>query len=337
MIVHQLIPSLSNQQIECWQQNSGTGTTQNPNSQHYLSLLVTSEDATSSNLESNQQTTLTNNIPPATVTNNRSLAAIFSFELEKPFQLPLFSGAILEEKPITAMYTNAKVDGHPIKLILDSDSAGSIITKQFMNQLSCQVDQTASTRIITADGATKMLIGEIDDFPIEVNGIITLIKVLNDNPKGKQKEELIWETDDLIWTNNEQEEPSSWEEEENTQANNTYILYTYGQQQSSTYCRPKLICIDCNKKLLSMGTCCDDNEEYQMATKFYCHACLIELGKWDNTPCLACGKTLLNKRMWNNISGRKRTCDVSCQYTIFISNWVEKRTPIEAAWRRAVQ
>ncbi|KAG9302509.1 hypothetical protein G9A89_007213 [Geosiphon pyriformis] len=109
----------------------------------------------------------------------------------------------------------------------------------------------------------------------------------NDNPKGKQKEELIWKTDDLTWTNNKQEEPLSWEwkekkgkgkerEEESTQANNTYIPYTYGQQQLLTYCRPKLICIDCSKKLSSMGTCCGDDEEYQMATKFYCHTCHVK-------------------------------------------------------------
>ncbi|KAG9304664.1 hypothetical protein G9A89_021444 [Geosiphon pyriformis] len=59
------------------------------------------------------------------------------------------------------MYTDAKVDGHPIKLILDSSSADSIITRQLMDQL-----------------VTKTPIGEIDDFLFEVNGIITPIKVL---------------------------------------------------------------------------------------------------------------------------------------------------------------
>ncbi|KAG9294998.1 hypothetical protein G9A89_017792 [Geosiphon pyriformis] len=143
-----------------------------------LEKFITPEDATSSNLESDQQTTLTNNIPPATVTNDGSLAVIFLFELEKPSQLLLFSGAILEEKPITVMYTNVKVDEHSIKLILDNGSAGSIITKQFIDQLSYQVDRAASARIITADGTTRMLIGKIDNFPIEVNSIITPIKVL---------------------------------------------------------------------------------------------------------------------------------------------------------------
>ncbi|KAG9289973.1 hypothetical protein G9A89_010279 [Geosiphon pyriformis] len=92
--------------------------------------------------------------------------AIFPFELEEPSDMLLFSRAALEEKLITAMYTDAKVNGHFIKLILDND------------QLGCRVNCTASARIITANEAIKTPIGKIDDFPIEVNGIIVLIKVL---------------------------------------------------------------------------------------------------------------------------------------------------------------
>ncbi|KAG9284455.1 hypothetical protein G9A89_014059 [Geosiphon pyriformis] len=62
------------------------------------------------------------------------------------------------------MYTDAKVDGHAIKLILNSGSAGNIIIKQLIDQL--------------ADGVTKTPIGEIDNFLIEVNGITVPIKVL---------------------------------------------------------------------------------------------------------------------------------------------------------------
>ncbi|KAG9285988.1 hypothetical protein G9A89_022664 [Geosiphon pyriformis] len=47
-----------------------------------------------------------------------------------------------------------------------------------MDQLSCQIDHAVSTCIITADKATKTPIGEIDDLPIEINGIIMSIKVL---------------------------------------------------------------------------------------------------------------------------------------------------------------
>ncbi|KAG9303802.1 hypothetical protein G9A89_018699 [Geosiphon pyriformis] len=160
------------------QWNSDTGYNQHPNSQNYLSLLVTSEDTQSNNPETNQHPTLTSNISPATISENKLLNTIFLFELEKLSTISLFSGAALEEKSITAMYTDAKVDGHSIKLILDNGSAGSIITKQLMDQLSCQVDHVASAWIITANRATKTPIDEIDDFSFEVNGIIIFIKVL---------------------------------------------------------------------------------------------------------------------------------------------------------------
>ncbi|KAG9284393.1 hypothetical protein G9A89_023650 [Geosiphon pyriformis] len=139
--------------------NSGTGNPQNPNAQHYLSLLVIPKDALLNNQEPNQHKSLTSNIPPTTITNNKSLATIFPFEFEETTPVLLFSGAALDTKPITVMYTDVKVDSHAIKLILD-------------------IDCTASTCIITADRATKILISEIDNFPFEVNGIIILIKVL---------------------------------------------------------------------------------------------------------------------------------------------------------------
>ncbi|KAG9286111.1 hypothetical protein G9A89_010125 [Geosiphon pyriformis] len=121
-------------------QNSGISATQNLNSQNYLSLLVIPENATTNHLGSNQQQALTNNIPPATLINDESLAAIFPFNLKETIKIPLFSGAALEEKPITTMYMNVKIDGHAIKLILDSGSASSIITRQLMNQLGYRVD-----------------------------------------------------------------------------------------------------------------------------------------------------------------------------------------------------
>ncbi|KAG9294460.1 hypothetical protein G9A89_001965 [Geosiphon pyriformis] len=221
------------------QQNLGAGQPQNPNFQNYLSLLVTPEDASTNNPAFAQKQLLTSNIPPVTITEDESLATIFPFKFKETTAMLLFSGAALEAKPITIMYTDVKVEGQFIKLILDS------------------VDQAASARIITTDEATKTPIGEIDNFPFEVNGIMTLIKVLvmevtqyqalvatcghfktpprekllikleekkekptwkayqvfwadadhnklllifswNDNPKEKQKEELTWETDNLI-------------------------------------------------------------------------------------------------------------------------------------------
>ncbi|KAG9303712.1 hypothetical protein G9A89_018609 [Geosiphon pyriformis] len=97
------------------------------------------KDAAFSKQKTNQKP-LTYNIPPTASTKDESLAAIFPFELEEITLVLLFSRAALDTKPITMMYTDAKVDGQYIKLILDSRSAGSIITKQLMDQLSHQVD-----------------------------------------------------------------------------------------------------------------------------------------------------------------------------------------------------
>ncbi|KAG9298851.1 hypothetical protein G9A89_015872 [Geosiphon pyriformis] len=113
------------------------------------------------------------------------------------------------------MYTDAKVDGHAIKLILNSRSADSIIIKQLMDQLSHQVDCAASTKIITANGVTKTLIGEIDNFLIEVIGITVSIKVLvmkttqyqalvGNNCLSKTNVTLDWTTQELQISQNSQ-------------------------------------------------------------------------------------------------------------------------------------
>ncbi|KAG9298563.1 hypothetical protein G9A89_018922 [Geosiphon pyriformis] len=112
------------------------------------------------------------NIPPATITEDTTLAAIFPFDINNLNTHSLFSGAAInQDKPIMALYTDARVGGIDIKLILDSRSAGSIITKQLIDQLGRQVDHATTARIITMDGNTKTLIGEIDNFPFEINGI----------------------------------------------------------------------------------------------------------------------------------------------------------------------
>ncbi|KAG9288108.1 hypothetical protein G9A89_017703 [Geosiphon pyriformis] len=143
------------------------GYMQNLGFQNYLSLLVIPEDTQPNNQETNQKQLLANNIPPAIVTNNKSLIVIFPFKLKETTPVLLFSEAALDTKPITVMYTDAKVNGHAIKLILDSRLAGS-----------CRVDCTASACIIIADGVTKIPIGEIDNFSFKVNSIIMSIKVL---------------------------------------------------------------------------------------------------------------------------------------------------------------
>ncbi|KAG9292792.1 hypothetical protein G9A89_006353 [Geosiphon pyriformis] len=119
------------------------------------------------------------NIPLATITKDTTLAAIFLFDINNLNTHSFFSGAAINQgKPITALYTDARVGGIDIKLILDSGSASSIITKQLIDQLGRRVNHAATAWIITADGNTKTLIEEIDNFPFEINGIQISTKVL---------------------------------------------------------------------------------------------------------------------------------------------------------------
>ncbi|KAG9301613.1 hypothetical protein G9A89_016683 [Geosiphon pyriformis] len=93
------------------------------------------------------------NIPPVTITEDTTLAAIFPFDIDNLNTHSLFSGAAINQnKPIMALYTDARVGKIDIKLILDSGSA--------------------------ADENTKTLIGKIDNFPFEINGIQIPTKVL---------------------------------------------------------------------------------------------------------------------------------------------------------------
>ncbi|KAG9295012.1 hypothetical protein G9A89_017806 [Geosiphon pyriformis] len=74
------------------------------------------------------------NILPATIIEDTILAAIFPFDINNLNTHNLFSrAAINQDKPITTLYTDARVRGIDIKLILDSGSASSIITKQLMD------------------------------------------------------------------------------------------------------------------------------------------------------------------------------------------------------------
>ncbi|KAG9302971.1 hypothetical protein G9A89_022631 [Geosiphon pyriformis] len=77
----------------------------------------------------------------ARIAENANLSDIFSFEFEaneSPFLLS--NTAANEQKAITVIYTEAEVEGKPIHLILDSGSAGNIITYQLMQQLKRNVD-----------------------------------------------------------------------------------------------------------------------------------------------------------------------------------------------------
>ncbi|KAG9306623.1 hypothetical protein G9A89_004820 [Geosiphon pyriformis] len=357
-IVYQLIFSFFNSLLGLHSWNLSTSATQNPNSQNYLSLLVTLKDATPSNLETNPIQKLTSNIPPAMVTKNETLAAIFPFEFEKTTPVLLFSRAALEEKPITAMYTNAKVDSHSIKLILDNGSAG--------------IDCAASACIITADGATKTPIGKINDFPFEINNIIIPIKVLvmevtqyqalhtqtpvicghfkpsNTQPLIEFEEKTkkpTWEAYQVLWADQDHNELSPQKETELTWTSDQAwkTKNDYNEPEDNRKGKGKETILEetiSTSKITSNSYSVHEPLSQPPYILLKCKDCekkLSSMGAWiNNKPCLTCSEQLLDEGIWNNIPGRGETCDTLCQYTIFISNWVSHGIPITAAWHQAL-
>ncbi|KAG9290601.1 hypothetical protein G9A89_011564 [Geosiphon pyriformis] len=132
-------------------------------------------------------------IPPARIAENANLSNIFPFEFktnESPFMLS--NAAANKQKAITAMYTEAEVEGKAIHLILNTQ-----------------------TVIVTVDGMKKTPVGEIDNFLFTLDGITIPVKVLViDAPQyqalvrndwlQKANAKLDWETQELQFSYQEQ-------------------------------------------------------------------------------------------------------------------------------------
>ncbi|KAG9302901.1 hypothetical protein G9A89_022317 [Geosiphon pyriformis] len=288
------------------------------------------------------------------IAENANLSDIFPFEFEaneSPFLLS--NAAANEQKAITAMYTEAEVEGKPIRLILDI--------------------------IVTADGMKKTPVGEIDNFPFTLDGITIPVKVLvMDAPQyqafvrndwlQKANANLNWKTQELTIsyqgqharvpaicdTFNKRSEKApafKFEPEEKKPIIKTFmalgLMFNWAdkteQEHFIPHTKPKtsgwnipyskpeprkqrpyipLKCKDCHKKLSSMGACISPEEEYENHTCYYCKACHRESGKWDNTPCLT--------------SMRGGVCDQTCHYALSISEKVKKGTLFNAAYNSAL-
>ncbi|KAG9298898.1 hypothetical protein G9A89_015920 [Geosiphon pyriformis] len=334
------------------------------------------EDAQPNNLETNQQPTLTSNISPATITKNKSLDAIFPFKLEELSTMSLFSGAALKEKPIMAIYTDVKVDGHFIKLILDNESA---------------VNHAASTRIITTNRATKTPIGEIDNFSIKVNATqyqalvgnnwLSKTNVLFDwnmqelqisqNSQHtcipamcghfkttnlttplikfeKEKKKPIWEVYQVSWANtkhNELPPVSLWNDNsKESRAKNLLRKPTKEKErgrkknQQPTAIPLIILTLHLTNPLI--------------AKLLSMGACCGDNKEYTSETKFYCHPCIIEHfgrpkwvGKWDNkpcLACEKtfldeRIKDELCIDTILISNWVRKGTPIDTAWRRAVK
>ncbi|KAG9298019.1 hypothetical protein G9A89_018847 [Geosiphon pyriformis] len=300
----------NNTKIEEFQQQSDTNQ-QYPNQAFYFNFTEDQSFDKSTSMEEKdvKQTSkpskqTKSNIPPVIITKNTTLAMIFSFDINNLNTYSLFSrAAINENKPIMALYTNARVRGIDIKLILNSGSASSIITKQLMDQLDCRIDHATTAQIITANGNTKIPIGEIDNFSFEINGIQIPIKVfimkttqyqtlVENDWLSKANATLDWNTQKLqlmfnkqyvSWADDYRTEllpPLTWEKKGKDKAEkepqSLSIGYITLDQRNLFYQPLRLICVDCRKKLSTMDACIGDNKEWPTATKYYCRPCLLE-------------------------------------------------------------
>ncbi|KAG9293029.1 hypothetical protein G9A89_016391 [Geosiphon pyriformis] len=297
-------------------------------------------------------------IPPARIAENANLSDIFPFEFEAN-ELPfLFSNAAVnKQKAIMAMYTEAEVEGKAICLILDSESAGSIITYQLMQQLKKNVDRPAQTVIVTADGIKKTPVEEIDNFSFTFNGITISVKVLVIDASQQharvpatcstfnkcsekapafefepEEEKPIIKTFMALgsmsnWANETEQEHFTPHSELKTPGWN--IPYSKSELRKQHSYIP-LKCKDCHKKLSSMRACILPEEEYENHTCYYYKTChrkqwghlIKRSGKWDNTSCLT--------------SMREKVCNQICQYALSISKKVKRRTLFNAAYNSAL-
>ncbi|KAG9299780.1 hypothetical protein G9A89_013140 [Geosiphon pyriformis] len=286
-------------------------------------------------------------IPPAQIAQNANLSDIFPFKFKankSPFLLS--NAAVNEQKTITAMYTEATVEGKPIYLILDSESAGSIITYQLMQQLKQNVDRPVQTVIVTTDDMKKTPVGEIDDFLFSIDEIIIPVKsemigqytivpatcgTFNKQSEKapvfefeKEKEIPLTETYMAFGSTSNWAEETEQEIFEESRGWKKVRYSTPEPQKQPPYISFK--CKDCNKKLSSMGAYISPEEKYETRTCYFCKACHRKrFGSPKRKEC-----------NWIDVAIRKGVCDQTCQYTLLISEKVRRRTPFDAAYNSAL-
>ncbi|KAG9302256.1 hypothetical protein G9A89_008747 [Geosiphon pyriformis] len=284
-------------------------------------------------------------IPPARIAENANLSDIFPFEFEANESPFLLSNAVAnEQKAITAMYTEAKVEGKPIRLILDSGSAGSIITYQLMQQLKRNVDRPAQTVIVTVDGMKKTPVREINNFPFTLDGITISVKVLvMDAPQyqalirndwlQKANANLNWETQELTISYQGQH------------ARVPAICGTFNKRSEKAPAfefelEEEKPIIETFMALGSMSNWADETEQehFTTHTKPKTSGWNIPYSKPEprkQRPYIPLKYMLPEECNWIDIAMRGGVCDQTCQYALSISEKVKRGTPFNAAYNSA--
>jgi hypothetical protein len=80
-------------------------------------------------------------------------------------------------KAVEAVYCNATVDNKPIYLILDSGSAGSVMSKSFLQQLGRKIESASTITMINIQGGRSRPLGRVNNIPLQINGVEVPINV----------------------------------------------------------------------------------------------------------------------------------------------------------------
>jgi hypothetical protein len=108
----------------------------------------------------------------------------------------------------------AQVDGQWVQLVLDSGSAGSVITQTFLQKLKKTVDKPSNINMIRINGDKKKALGEVKNLPITVQRQVLPVDVIVSEATGydllvgndwltKYRATLSWERQELTFQLND--------------------------------------------------------------------------------------------------------------------------------------
>ena len=83
-----------------------------------------------------------------------------------------------------SMFCLAQVDNQTVQLILDSGSAGSVISQKFLQKLKRKIDKPSVINMIGINGDKKQALGEISNLPITIQNQVLPANVVVSEATG---------------------------------------------------------------------------------------------------------------------------------------------------------
>ena len=74
-------------------------------------------------------------------------------------------------KAVEVVYCSATVDNKPIYLILDSGSAGNVMSKSFLQQLGRKIESASTIIMINIQGGRSRPLGRVTNIPLQLDGV----------------------------------------------------------------------------------------------------------------------------------------------------------------------